>query len=434
MEFMSKLLAHKNPGGESKEKLVSKDYFLAMVSGSGMSFTNMFFGSVLAIYVVEILGGTMMQAGILSTAYTATAIVARIISGPASDKLGRVKMLIGSAFLCAAACVAFGLFATIPVLILIRAIHGFGFGVQHTCAGGIVADVVPKSRLAEGIGIFGLHTTLSQAAGPAIAIAVIASGEAAHFRALFFIAAGLCAVGMIAGCCITYENKRKAENAKQLENPPEAKQDEQSPPPDQPLVGKTFLGFESAVIVPGIVVVLMFIGLTSNVVFLMPFATNYIGIENPGLYFTASAVGVFISRVIFGKIVDRRGADIVIIPGLIVMAVSFALIPFARSIWELVALGFPLGLAQGAIIPTFNSLVLMRCSPTRRGAATGAFGVAIDLGFSIGAPLLGALADAQGLRYIFWASAILIASSFILFILFTSDRRYNAEQEAQKMN
>ena len=430
---MFKSLIRKNPDGEQKEKMVSKDYLLAMLSGSGMSFTNIFFGSALVLYVVEILGGTQMQAGLLSTAYTATAILARVLAGTASDRFGRVKLLIGSAFLCALACAVFGLFAAIPALIVIRAIHGFGFGVQHTCSGAIVADVVPKSRLAEGIGIFGLHTTLSHAAGPAIAIAIIAGGTVFHFRALFFMAAGLCAIGMIAGCFITYERKRKAELAKQLISPPEKKRKD-LPFLDQPPVGKTFLGFERAVFAPGIVLVVLFIGITSNMVFLMPFATTHIGIENPGLYFTFSAIGVFISRIIFGKIVDKRGADIVIIPGLIVMAACFAMIPFARSLPGLVAIGFPLGLAQGAIIPTFNSLVLMRCSPSKRGAATGAFGVSIDLGFSIGAPVLGALADARGLRYIFWASAILITISFVLFILFASDKRYRAKQKAEKID
>jgi predicted MFS family arabinose efflux permease len=112
------------------------------------------------------------------------------------------------------------------------------------------------------------------------------------------------------------------------------------------------------------------------------------------------------------------------------MVACLALIPFASSFGMLIAIGFPHGVAQGAVMPTFNSLILSRCSPKRRGSAAGAFGAAIDIGFAIGAPLQGLLADALDLRFVFWASAILVAVSLVMFLFIASDKRYNAKHKA----
>ncbi|MCL2401906.1 MAG: MFS transporter [Oscillospiraceae bacterium] len=425
----------RNPGGELKEKLFSKDYILVMISGTGQGFTNHFFAAILAVYVVNMLGGSQAQAGILGMVYSLPALAARLTAGGASDKIGRVKLLVGGTFLCAVACVMFGLAHVIPALIIIRAFHGFGFGIAHTCAGAVVADVLPKSRLAEGIGYFGLGNTLAQAIGPFIALAVIGGGPEYHlidFQLLFFISAGLCFVGMIANACVSYERKQKAALA--LQQPEETLVTENaatlSMESDEPPPGKAFLGFDRAVFAPIIVLVVMFLGVTSTVLFLIPFATTVLGVGNPGPYFVVRAAGVFISRLVFGRIADRRGSDIIIIPGMIVMVACLALIPFASSFGMLIAIGFPHGMAQGAVMPTFNSLILSRCSPTRKGSAAGAFGAAIDIGFSIGAPLQGLLADVFDLRFVFWMSAVLVAISLVMFLFIASDKRYQAKLKA----
>jgi predicted MFS family arabinose efflux permease len=136
-----------------------------------------------------------------------------------------------------------------------------------------------------------------------------------------------------------------------------------------------------------------------------------------------SAVGMLISRLFFGKVADRRGSDIIIIPGMAVMIIGLALFPAVGSVTALTMFALPLGLAQGAVGPTFNSMLLRRCSPERRGTASGAFFMSIDAGFAIGAPLLGALADARDYSYIFYAGAVSVTLSLALYLFIASDRR-----------
>ena len=109
------------------------------------------------------------------------------------------------------------------------------------------------------------------------------------------------------------------------------------------------------------------------------------------------------------------------------MAAGTALIPFAADSMPLLAvLAFPLGFAQGAIVPTFSAMLFKRCSPHKRGAASSAFFVAVDVGFGVGALILGALAEIDP-RYGFWVTAVLIMVAMALYPLI-SDKRYNAKQ------
>jgi len=160
--------------------------------------------------------------------------------------------------------------------------------------------------------------------------------------------------------------------------------------------------------------------------FMAPFA-RWKGIGNPGMFYTITAIGVVISRLIFGRVVDKRGADIVIIPGIIVLVSSLALIPFIESRAALCVLAFPFGLSQGALFPTLNAMLFRRCSPARRGTAASAYYTALDIGYASGAPLLGALADALDFRYIYWAAAFFSAIGLSVYLLACSDKRYNAK-------
>ena len=416
--------SQKEDSGENKDRLLSKDYVLVMLGATGQAFMNNFFIAVMPLYIAK-RGGTTFQAGMIMTVFALVALLVRPVSGILSDKFGRVKLMVGGAAVCSVTCAIFGVVGVVPLLMVIRGINGAGFGVLSTCSGAAVADIVPKSRLSEGIGIFGLYATIAQAIGPFIALEIVFNDELSEYRLLFFITAGICALSALANGCISYERKRK----KQGVGTGDVSDGKNNVIPDsadgEPLP-KTFLGFEHNILPAAAVIMVMFFGLAGLMSYMTPFA-RWKGVENPGLYFTVSACGVFISRMIFGRVVDRRGADIVVIPGMIVIIICLALLPQVESLTALVALALPLGMSQGAVTPTFNSMLFQRCSPARRGTASGAYFAAIDIGFAVGSPILGALADAWDYGYIFSASAIFVGIALVLYLLIASDKRYKAK-------
>jgi MFS family permease len=399
-----------------REKLWTKDYVIIMLASLGTSFCNNFFFTALPLFAEKI-SGSAVYSGLMLTTYSFAALLARPFSGILSDRFGRVKLLIAGAFICAAACALYGVTTAVLLILAIRVINGFGFGIHSTCAGAVAADVVPKSRLSEGIGYFGLYATVSTAIAPFIALTIVGSGELRDFQKLFFIAAGLCLMSMIFDCLITYE--RKAKKARETETPADAALTQTVSPAALP---KTFLGFEYSVFLPAVVLVLLFFAQSSTNTFLTLFAKER-SLGNIGLFFTFNAAGLFVSRLFFGRLTDKRGPDIVVIPGMLGILAFYVLVPFIHSPGFLFALGLPLGLAGGAVYPCINALIFKRCSPSRRGTASAAYFAAIDIGFFIGGLVFGFVTERLGYSIIYWIAAALTAVAFVLYVKTVAEKK-----------
>ena len=436
---------------EKRERLWSKDFVLLMISGFGINFLNYASLAVLSPFMI-LLTGRAVLGGVMLTAYAAAAIVARPVAGITSDKLGRMKLLIAGAVVLAATC--FGLSATtaLAVLIAVRVVSGMGYGVFSTCLGAAAADVLPKSRFAEGIGYFGLYGTLSQMVTPAIAIAIVAGGELADYRRLFLIMMLICGASAVISVGVSYERRRRrgqvsgfrsqvsgdgsCEGAGGREQGAEDAGTQVSGVRSQVSgnggaeglgLPRTFLGFELVVFAPAAVLIVYYLGYTSVLSFVTVYA-DMMDFGNSGIFFTFSAIGVLASRLIVGRVVDRYNADVIAIPALALAAVCLIALTSVDSTFMFRAIAIPFGLAQGALNPAINTILFKRCSPQRRGTASAAFFSGIDLGVAFGAPLLGAIADATSFNTMFRMGAVLCALALVIYILFASDRRYVARR------
>ena len=447
---------------EKKYKLFTTDYLLVIVSAMGTSFVNYFFFSSLALFA-EKLTGAVTFAGLMSLAYSATALITRPVSGILTDRLGRTKILIIGAALCVVACMLYSFTTSLVLLILIRVLNGVGMSLNSTSAGAAVPDIVPKERLAEGIGIFGLYTTVSQAAGPFIALAIVGDGELSSFNKLFYVSAIFCAVSLISGFFVRYERKQREagitmpealangaaetsaevetsaavvmsaaiETSAEVETSAAIETSSATAAVSAPLAAearrnRTFLGFEAQLFWPALVMMLLFFGIASILSFLTLYGKiRGFQVENLGWFFLVSAGGLLISRLLFGRVVDRRGGDVVIIPGLIVIAVSIFAIPFAPSLPVLICIALPYGIATGAVGPSLNTAMFNRCSPKRRGSVSAAYFASVDIGITLGAPMLGWLADHSNFDWVYRASAIIVGATVLIYIFFASDKRYH---------
>ena len=425
---MKKRATPETDPGVEKDRLISKDYLLIIVSNLGVTCMNQFFLAVTPLFI-ELLGGAQLQTGMMTAAFAIAAMAARPVSGVLSDKFGRVRQMIIGTFLCAVVCAVFGFIGVFPVLLVLRAINGASFGMHSTSAGAAVADVIPTSRLAEGIGYYGLISTISLSVAPGIALYVVRGNTMPDFRTLFLITSALCFAGTIISCCITYERKKK--KAASLEAGYNASISGGAVGADaidrSASLPKAFLGFEYAVFAPALVVILVYAGQTGILAFMALFARSK-GIDNPAMYYIINGAGIFVSRVFFGRVVDRRGPDVVIIPAMSLLCVCLILFPFVDSLVMLAAIGFPIGLSIGSIVTTLSALVFKRSSAARRGTASGAYFGAIDLSWAISTPLLGAVADAFGYEVMYRVGAAAVLSALIVYLLLCSEKHYNAKR------
>lgn len=87
------------------------------------------------------------------------------------------------------ATVSYYMFSSIHAIVAARILHGFGFGMSTTFAAAIVADIIPASRRGEGIGYFGLGSTVMMALAPAVGLFLLSEigPSALFFRLLPFL-------------------------------------------------------------------------------------------------------------------------------------------------------------------------------------------------------------------------------------------------------
>ena len=401
---------------DGKPRLFSRDYILVMMSVMGTSFVNYFFFSSMSLFA-EKLTGTVAFAGLMSLAFSATALVFRPVCGVLSDRQGRVKFIILGSFFCALACLLYSFTTSLVLLLIFRVINGVGLSMNNTSAGAAIPDIIPKERMAEGIGIFGLYTTIAQAIGPFIALYIVGSGELSSFKRLFYVSAVFCSVSFISGCFVKFERNKKREL-------PVKQESADMQEPDEP-EGKIILGFDSRVFGPALIMLLYFLGISSILSFLTLYGkTRGFQVEHLSWFFLVSSCGLLCARLIFGRIVDRRGGDVVIIPGLVVVAICLFAIPFVPSLPLLVCLAFPYGVASGAVAPSINAIMFKRCSPKRRGTVSAAYFAAVDIGISIEAPIMGWLADRIDFDWVFWLSAVVVGVTFLVYVFVVSDRSF----------
>lgn len=109
------------------------------------------------------LGLTLLQAGFLLSLVQAAGMSLGLALGAFSDRLGaRQSVLLGLGVLSAAS-VAGGFAPAVPVLMVLRALEGFGFLLVVLPAPGLVRALVPQARLPSMLGLWGGYMPLGTA-------------------------------------------------------------------------------------------------------------------------------------------------------------------------------------------------------------------------------------------------------------------------------
>ncbi len=130
---------------ETKEKLWSKYFILALIITVGVNLTCNLLLSTISIYAKKITG-VDSYAGIMTGAFTLAALFIRVFAGKLLDKLGRKKILILGVVITAFSTIGYIFSNGIILLVIFRVMQGFGFGISSTAIATIVTDVTPPEE------------------------------------------------------------------------------------------------------------------------------------------------------------------------------------------------------------------------------------------------------------------------------------------------
>ena len=159
--------------------------------------------------------------------------------------------------------------------------------------------------------------------------------------------------------------------------------------------------------------------------------TNYVAMyakqidiqASTGFFFTFMAVGMAVSRLFSGKLVDRGKITQVIAAGLYVVIVSFFLLAACVYIirWNSDActvlfflIALMLGIGFGIMFPAYNTLFVNLAPNSQRGTATSTYLTSWDVGIGIGMLAGGYIAEISTFdkAYLFGACLTIVSTLY----------------------
>lgn len=268
-------------------------------------------------------------------------------------------------------------------LLVIRLLHGLGFGVASTFSPTLASEELPFERLGEGMGYFGIGETICMSVGPLLGVAMLNFFD---FEGLFTAGAGVLLIATLSIIGIKRKPGEKARSPQEY--------------PKKPIrfVEKRVLFQCFLTLILGIVF--------SGVFSFLPLFAKQQGINNVSWFFFISAIMGVVIRVIAGRIFDRKGPIHILVPAGFSLIVAVFLITRSQTLLQLNIAAVFYGLGFSAVIPVIQAWTIQMADAEGREDAMSSFLNFLDLGFGGGSMLLGLVAQATSYKTMYF---ILIA-------------------------
>lgn len=384
----------------SKDKLITRSYCFILAANFLLYFGFWLLIPVLPFYLEEIFSVSNATIGIVLSCYTIAALCIRPFSGYFLDTFARKPLYIMAYFIFTTVFAGYMLAGTLTIFILLRVIHGLSFGMVTVGGNTLVIDIMPSSRRGEGLGYYGLTNNLAMSVGPMFGLFLHNAGVG--YTTIFSYALGSGILGIISASTVKTEYR-----------PPVKK---------EPVSLDRFILIKG--IPAGFSLLLLSIpyGMTTNYVAMY---AKQIGITaETGLFFTFMAIGMAVSRLFSGKIVDKGKITEVITAGMYLVSLCYFgltacgwLMEWSNTvttgIFFLIAL--LLGIGFGTMFPAYNTLFVNLAPNNQRGTATSTYLTSWDVGIGIGMLTGGSIAEFASFKYSYLFGAILTVISMMYF-------------------
>jgi predicted MFS family arabinose efflux permease len=381
---------------QPKEPLWTSSFIKLMVGNLFIFMSFQMLIPTLPPYIKSI-GASGTEIGLVTALFSIGAVLSRPFIGFMLEYRTRKPLVLIGALMLLLITFLYPLSQVVIIFLAFRLLHGLAWGWSTTVNGTAAVDVVPNSRLGEGMGYFGLSITIGMIIAPSLGIFLY---QVTSFDNLVYISGVLGLIALLLLASVHYQT------------------------PDQVLKTKkedlkfTYLGslVEKSGWFPAVLTLLISLGYGSIVTFIVIFGEER-GIEQIFLFYLFNAIFASLSRPVAGKWFDQKGPI-----GLVILTISITfagmwVLSFAHSDMMIAVAGVLFGIGFGSLIPTLQSWTLSMTPPNRRGVANGMFFSSIDLGIGISGLVFGILAQYVELGALFQISSGFIVIALILTIV-----------------
>jgi len=312
------------------------------------------------------MGGASYK-GLIIALFTLTAGFSRPFSGKLTDTVGRVPVMAVGSIVCFICGLLYPVLTTIAGFLFLRLIHGFSTGFKPTATAAYVADLVPKHRLGEAMGLHGLCFSTGLAIGPAIGSTITD-----HFSIdILFYCSSLFALLSI----VILANMKESLQEKQRFSFSLLK-----------IKRKDVIEWR---VIPAALITLLSYVSYGAILTVIGDWSKYLGTNNKGLFFMVFTLTSLLIRFVAGKASDRYGRVVILKISLVLLSASLLWIGLASSSFSLMAASALYGVATGMLSPAAYAWTIDLSDPEHRGKAMATMYIALEAGIGLGALLAG---------------------------------------------
>jgi MFS family permease len=360
--------------------------------------------SLLPLFLVTVLGATVLRVGFIEGVAEATALIVKIFSGALSDWLRNRKALALLGYgLGAAVKPLFALAAGAGTIFTARVVDRVGKGIRGAPRDALVADVTPPESRGAAFGLRQSLDTVGALLGP-VAAMVLMRVLGGDFRKVFWWAAapGFTAVLLL---FIAVREPPKAAAAPR-------------PPIRRAEIGRLGPRFWGVTVFGALLSLARF----SEAFLLLRGQEAGMGpAEAPALMVVMNAV-YFLTAYPVGRLSDRIGRGGLLATGLVALTISDLVLAGARAPWE-AALGAALwGLQMGLTQGLLAALVADSAPADLRGTAFGLFNLAGGMATLLASLIAGWLWSRYGGPVAFLAGAAATVAAMVTYALRSRSR------------
>ncbi|WHX42857.1 MFS transporter [Mesobacillus sp. AQ2] len=341
---------------------------------------------------IKSIGANGTEIGLVTALFSIGAVLSRPFIGFMLEYKHRRPLVLIGAVMLLLITFLYPLSQVVIIFLAVRLLHGLAWGWSTTVNGTAAVDVIPNSRLGEGMGYYGLSITIGMIIAPSLGIFLF---QVTSFENLIYISGALGVIALVLLGTVHYQTPEQVLNTN--------KED----------LKFSYLGslVEKSGWFPAMLTLLINLGYGTIVTFIVIFGEER-GIDQIFLFYLCNAILASLSRPVAGKWFDQKGPV-----GLVILTISITfagmwVLSFAHSNMMIAFAGVLFGIGFGSLIPTLQSWTLSMTPPNRRGVANGMFFSSIDLGIGLSGLFFGVLA-----QYVDLGTLFQISSGFVVFAL-----------------